>query len=98
MVNIQTGFFPSFWAVMVKINPVDSTKIKYFFLNPAGGLGARVAVFSVAFRLINCFLVQTSFVPDEYWQSLEVAHFMVFEYPFFWGEHFIICECDCAPV
>ncbi|XP_053720481.1 GPI mannosyltransferase 3 [Synchiropus splendidus] len=40
----------------------------------------RVAVFCVTFRLINCFLVQTSFVPDEYWQSLEVSHHMVFNY------------------
>ncbi|XP_029495112.1 GPI mannosyltransferase 3 isoform X1 [Oncorhynchus nerka] len=39
-----------------------------------------VTVFTVAFRLINCFLVQTSFVPDEYWQSLEIAHLMVFDY------------------
>ncbi|KAG7278831.1 hypothetical protein CRUP_010394 [Coryphaenoides rupestris] len=35
---------------------------------------------SVVFRLVNCFLVQTSFVPDEYWQSLEVSHYMVFDY------------------
>ncbi|XP_069029796.1 GPI mannosyltransferase 3 [Embiotoca jacksoni] len=40
----------------------------------------RVAVFSVVFRLINCLLVQTSFVPDEYWQSVEVSHHMVFNY------------------
>ncbi|XP_021167723.2 GPI mannosyltransferase 3 [Fundulus heteroclitus] len=40
----------------------------------------RVAVFTVVFRLVNCLLVQTSFVPDEYWQSLEVAHRMVFNY------------------
>lgn len=45
-----------------------------------GELRTRVVVFSVAFRLINCFLVQTSFVPDEYWQSLEVSHQMVFNY------------------
>uniref|UniRef100_A0A6J0T323 Mannosyltransferase n=1 Tax=Pogona vitticeps TaxID=103695 RepID=A0A6J0T323_9SAUR len=57
-----------------------------------GGLGGRVAaVFgggkkslvltaAVATRLLNCFLVQSSFVPDEYWQSLEVAHRMVFGY------------------
>ncbi|XP_028429109.1 GPI alpha-1,2-mannosyltransferase 3 [Perca flavescens] len=45
-----------------------------------GRLRTRVAVFSVVFRLINCFLVQTSFVPDEYWQSLEVSHRMVFNY------------------
>uniref|UniRef100_UPI00358E75BB GPI mannosyltransferase 3-like isoform X2 n=1 Tax=Myxine glutinosa TaxID=7769 RepID=UPI00358E75BB len=29
-------------------------------------------------RLCNCFLVQSSFVPDEYWQSLEVAHHLAF--------------------
>lgn len=45
-----------------------------------GVLRARVVVFSVVFRLINCLLVQTSFVPDEYWQSLEVSHRMVFNY------------------
>ncbi|KAG5848971.1 hypothetical protein ANANG_G00105110 [Anguilla anguilla] len=47
-----------------------------------GFLGVNVIYFTVAFRLINCFLVQTSFVPDEYWQSLEVSHLMVFRYPF----------------
>ncbi|KAI1889657.1 hypothetical protein AGOR_G00165200 [Albula goreensis] len=46
-----------------------------------GLLGVNVTLFTVAFRLINCFLVQTSFVPDEYWQSLEVSHLMVFKYP-----------------
>nr|XP_061796420.1 GPI mannosyltransferase 3-like [Nerophis lumbriciformis] len=39
-----------------------------------------IAVFSVIFRMVNCFLVQSSFVPDEYWQSVEVAHHMVFNY------------------
>lgn len=50
------------------------------FVSSTGVL--QVVGFSVVFRLINCFLVQTSFVPDEYWQSLEVSHRMVFEYPF----------------
>lgn len=45
-----------------------------------GVLTARVVVFSVVFRLINCLLVQSSFVPDEYWQSVEVSHRMVFNY------------------
>ncbi|XP_078702493.1 GPI alpha-1,2-mannosyltransferase 3-like isoform X2 [Branchiostoma floridae x Branchiostoma belcheri] len=31
-------------------------------------------------RLLNAALVQTAHVPDEYWQSLEVAHNMVFGY------------------
>lgn len=50
------------------------------FVSSTGVL--QVVVFSVVFRLINCFLVQTNFVPDEYWQSLEVSHRMVFKYPF----------------
>ncbi|XP_039626202.1 GPI mannosyltransferase 3 [Polypterus senegalus] len=48
----------------------------------AGIIGANpsVVLFSVCFRLLNCYLVQTSFVPDEYWQSLEVAHRITFKY------------------
>lgn len=45
-----------------------------------GVLGGWLAVFVVTVRLVNCFLVQTSFVPDEYWQSLEISHHMVFNY------------------
>ena len=33
------------------------------------------------FRTLNAVLSFTAFVPDEYWQSLEVAHSMVFGYP-----------------
>lgn len=35
----------------------------------------------IVFRVLNALLCSTSFVPDEYWQSLEVAHKMVFGYP-----------------
>lgn len=31
-------------------------------------------------RLFSVFFVQTYFVPDEYWQSLEVAHKISFGY------------------
>ncbi|KAK2191499.1 hypothetical protein NP493_49g03045 [Ridgeia piscesae] len=34
----------------------------------------------VAFRATNALIIQTSFVPDEYWQTLEVAHHMAFGY------------------
>ncbi|CAN8011032.1 unnamed protein product [Ixodes pacificus] len=34
----------------------------------------------VLFRVGGSFFVRTSFVPDEYWQSLEVAHKFVFGY------------------
>ncbi|XP_040979665.1 GPI mannosyltransferase 3 isoform X3 [Aquila chrysaetos chrysaetos] len=46
----------------------------------AAGGPAPLLALTVALRALNCFLVQTSFVPDEYWQSLEVAHRMVFNY------------------
>ncbi len=41
------------------------------------GLGP-VLVGCLFFRLINALLIRTTFAPDEYWQSLEVAHRMVF--------------------
>ncbi|XP_053128530.1 GPI mannosyltransferase 3 isoform X2 [Hemicordylus capensis] len=53
------------------------------------GESIYLCLFTVVFRLLNCFLVQTSFVPDEYWQSLEVAHHMVFNYGYLtweWAE------------
>ncbi|XP_012947012.1 GPI mannosyltransferase 3 [Aplysia californica] len=34
----------------------------------------------IVIRCANALLIQTQFVPDEYWQSLEVAHKMVFGY------------------
>jgi phosphatidylinositol glycan class B len=34
----------------------------------------------VAYRIINALIVQTSFDPDEYWQSLEVAHNKIYGY------------------
>nr|XP_028562725.1 GPI mannosyltransferase 3 isoform X4 [Podarcis muralis]XP_028562726.1 GPI mannosyltransferase 3 isoform X4 [Podarcis muralis] len=50
--------------------------------DPAALVGENIylCLFTITVRLLNCFLVQTSFVPDEYWQSLEVAHHMVFNY------------------
>ncbi|KAM5235547.1 GPI mannosyltransferase 3 [Ctenodactylus gundi] len=44
------------------------------------GGSAPLLLATVALRTCNCFLVQTSFVPDEYWQSLEVAHRMIANY------------------
>jgi hypothetical protein len=41
----------------------------------------RLLAALVAFRVSSAVLSQTAFVPDEYWQSLEVAHRMVFGYP-----------------
>ena len=37
-----------------------------------------VVLLIVAVRLASVFIVQTYYVPDEYWQSLEVAHKLTF--------------------
>eukprot|EP00079_Xenopus_tropicalis_P033657 XP_017947428.1 PREDICTED: GPI mannosyltransferase 3 isoform X1 [Xenopus tropicalis] len=44
------------------------------------GENTYLVLAAVGFRIFNCMMVQTSFVPDEYWQSLEVAHKMTFNY------------------
>ena len=47
---------------------------------PGFGWGKIVGALFV-FRTVNALLCYTAFVPDEYWQALEVAHKMVFGYP-----------------
>ncbi|XP_015600522.1 GPI mannosyltransferase 3 [Cephus cinctus] len=37
-------------------------------------------LYLILWRVISVFLVQTAHVPDEYWQSLEVAHRLAFGY------------------
>ncbi|XP_052776100.1 GPI mannosyltransferase 3-like [Mya arenaria] len=34
----------------------------------------------ICIRIVNSLMIQTSFVPDEFWQSVEVSHRMVFGY------------------
>ena len=36
----------------------------------------------ISLRVVNSLVIQTHFVPDEFWQSTEVSHNMVFGYPF----------------
>lgn len=36
----------------------------------------------ILFRSLNALLCRTRHVPDEQWQSLEVAYHMVFKYPY----------------
>lgn len=43
----------------------------------------------MALRMLNALVMQTSYVPDEYWQSMEVAHNMVFGY--FVTLNFMLC-------
>ncbi|XP_021899812.1 GPI mannosyltransferase 3 isoform X2 [Carica papaya] len=40
----------------------------------------RIFVACLAIRIVNALLIQTYFNPDEHWQSLEVAHHIVFGY------------------
>ena len=44
-------------------------------------MSARLFVLLLAFRMLNAALLQTSAVPDEYWQGLEPAHRWIFGYP-----------------
>ncbi|XP_018333454.1 GPI mannosyltransferase 3 isoform X1 [Agrilus planipennis] len=41
---------------------------------------AKVFLILIFIRLLSVYIVKTWFVPDEYWQSLEVAHRLVFNY------------------
>ncbi|CAN1841556.1 Mannosyltransferase APTG1 [Linum perenne] len=41
---------------------------------------SRIFASCLAFRIVNSLLIQTYFNPDEHWQSLEVAHRLVFGY------------------
>ncbi len=58
----------------------------------------------VIFRTVNALFNYTAFVPDEYWQSLEVAHRMVFGYPLIIGSiavynlyhNTLISTCICT--
>ena len=43
-------------------------------------LGRRGFAFLIFFRLVNCAILSTFFVPDEYFQCVEVAHESVFGY------------------
>ncbi|XP_055690677.1 GPI mannosyltransferase 3 [Lutzomyia longipalpis] len=42
--------------------------------------GVVVFLILLAVRLLSVFFVKTSYVPDEFWQSLEVAHRIVYGY------------------
>lgn len=41
----------------------------------------RLLALLLVFRVCNAVLSYSAFVPDEYWQALEVAHRMTFGYP-----------------
>ncbi|CAG2056422.1 unnamed protein product [Timema podura] len=40
----------------------------------------KIFLIFLVYRIMSIFLVQTMYVPDEYWQSLEVAHKIAFGY------------------
>src|SRR3989338_5024992 len=43
-------------------------------------MNVRLLITLIAFRCVNAIIVQTYFNPDEFWQSVEVAHFWVYGY------------------
>ena len=46
----------------------------------------KIIFFSLLiFRIVNALTIKTYFNPDEYWQSVEIAHNIVFGYPFFFA-------------
>ena len=59
----------------------DENQTTFPFVKRISGLSYKSLFFQLFLvKVLNIFLVQTWFVPDEYWQSLEVAHSMVFGY------------------
>ncbi|NWI09337.1 PIGB mannosyltransferase, partial [Crypturellus soui] len=56
------------------------------------GESPRLVALALALRGLNCALVQTSFVPDEYWQALEVAHRAAFAM----RGGFVLCGALCV--
>lgn len=55
--------------------PRSSVKVR-----PKSSYGLAIWIILVLLRLFNAALVKTYFDPDEYWQSIEIAHLNVFHY------------------
>lgn len=53
-----------------------------FIIFPCTDMAKDLSLFA-SLRILSVFLVQTAYVPDEYWQSLEVAHYLSFGYDTF---------------
>eukprot|EP01104_Vermistella_antarctica_P003346 TRINITY_DN13515_c0_g1_i1.p1 TRINITY_DN13515_c0_g1~~TRINITY_DN13515_c0_g1_i1.p1 ORF type:complete len:762 (+),score=167.97 TRINITY_DN13515_c0_g1_i1:160-2445(+) len=62
------------------VRPPRSSRFDWDYSHHQGLQEWRLFIALVCFRLINCFLVQTYFNPDEYWQGMEVAHRLAFGY------------------
>lgn len=51
-------------------------------------LNSKIFLLLIVWRITSIFVVQTFHVPDEYWQSLEVAHKLAFDYGYLtWEWH-----------
>lgn len=49
----------------------------------------KLLIVDFIIRFIQSLLIQTSYWPDEYWQSLEISHLTVFNYGFKYGVRFL---------
>ncbi|CAG8776448.1 20301_t:CDS:2, partial [Gigaspora rosea] len=58
----------------------DSLKTEIPFDNSSTIVNNKKLLFSflILFRLFNALVTKTYFNPDEYWQSVEVAHYMIY--------------------
>lgn len=61
------SFFPAKYALSFEFSLLYTTM-----------KGVWVFLILLAVRLLSVFFVKTSYVPDEFWQSLEVAHKIVY--------------------
>ena len=55
--------------------------LEFLLKGETAHLQLGILAFLIGFRVLNALVCTTAFVPDEYWQSLEVAHRMAFGYP-----------------
>lgn len=49
-----------------------------YHTGPHGAMDPYIIAACIFIRVASCILVRTSFYPDEFWQSMEVAHRMVY--------------------
>ncbi|XP_074264446.1 mannosyltransferase APTG1 isoform X1 [Silene latifolia] len=67
-------------ANKTEINVLDTFEGNVKKSTSSDGSWKRIFYICLGVRMVNSLLVQTYFNPDEHWQSLEVAHRLVFGY------------------
>ncbi|VDK88379.1 unnamed protein product [Dibothriocephalus latus] len=76
------------WMLSGRMSGRDSPRTASQMKNAAGSgdsdelqkLSNVILPVLILFRIVNALIIRTTFVPDEYWQSVEVAHRWTFGY------------------